>query len=95
MPHGPDHHRAYAELWDRNAGMVAICEDLPEETNTVTLDPEIEDPDGIPAPKITYRLSENSQAMLEHASRVARRSSKRRARPTRSCRPPCPSPAGT
>ncbi len=67
MPHGAEHHRAYDELWDRNAGMVAICEDLPEETNTVTLDPEITDPDGIPAPKITYRLSQNSLDMLEHA----------------------------
>ncbi len=67
MPHGEDHHQAYAELWDRNAGMVAICEDLPEETNTVTLDPELKDADGIPAPKIGYRLSENSVAMLEHA----------------------------
>ena len=67
MPHGADHHRAYAELWDRNAGMVAICEDLPEETNTVTLDPDIADADGIPAPRINYRLSDNSQAMLDHA----------------------------
>jgi choline dehydrogenase-like flavoprotein len=67
MPHGDAHHQAYAELWDRNAGMVAICEDLPEETNTVTLDPDIADADGIPAPRINYRLSDNSQAMLDHA----------------------------
>ncbi|MEB2284069.1 MAG: choline dehydrogenase [Polyangiaceae bacterium UTPRO1] len=67
MPHGEGHHRAFDELWDRTAGMVAICEDLPETTNTVTLDPELKDADGIPAPRITYRLSENSRAMLEHA----------------------------
>ncbi len=47
--------------------MVAICEDLPEEHNTVTLDPELKDANGIPAPKITYRLSENSCRMLDHA----------------------------
>ena len=47
--------------------MVAICEDLPEETNQVTLDPELKDSDGIPAPRITYRLSDNSRAMLDHA----------------------------
>ena len=40
MPWGADHHRAYAELFDRTAGMVVICEDLPEETNRVTLDPQ-------------------------------------------------------
>ncbi|MBM4267534.1 MAG: GMC family oxidoreductase, partial [Deltaproteobacteria bacterium] len=67
IPRGADHHRAYAELFDRNAGMVVICEDLPEEHNRVTLDPDLKDSDGIPAPKITYRLSENSEKMLAHA----------------------------
>ncbi len=67
LPWGAAHHRAYAELFDHTAGLVAICEDLPEPTNTVTLDPELRDADGIPAPKITYRLSENSTRMLAHA----------------------------
>ena len=67
IPWGADHHHAYRQLFNRIAGMVAICEDLPEEHNTVTLDPELTDPDGIPAPKITYRLSDNSRRMLEHA----------------------------
>jgi choline dehydrogenase-like flavoprotein len=67
VPWGPDHHRAYGELFDHNAGMVVICEDLPEACNTVTLDPELKDSDGIPAPKVTYRLSDNSQKMLDHA----------------------------
>ena len=30
IPWGADHHRAYGELFDRTAGMVAICEDLPD-----------------------------------------------------------------
>ena len=67
IPFGPDHHRAYRAMFNRMAGMVGICEDLPEEHNTVTLDPELTDPDGIPAPKVTYRLSENSRRMLDHA----------------------------
>jgi choline dehydrogenase-like flavoprotein len=67
VPWGEGHHEAYAELWDRTAGMVAICEDLPEEHNTVTLDPDLVDGDGIPCPKIDYRLSENSRRMLDHA----------------------------
>ena len=66
IPWGADHHRAYAELFDRTGTLMAITEDLPEETNTVTLDPELTDADGIPAPKVTYRLSENSRKMLEH-----------------------------
>ncbi|MFI5393969.1 MAG: GMC family oxidoreductase [Candidatus Binatia bacterium] len=66
LPWGADHRRAYADLFDRTAGMVVICEDLPEASNCVTLDPDLTDADGIPAPKVAYRLSENSSKMLEH-----------------------------
>ena len=52
------------------AGLVSICEDLPEECNQVTLDSDLTDSNGIPAPRITYRLSENSRAMLEHSLRT-------------------------
>ncbi len=67
LPPGPDHHRAMADLFDRTAGMVVICEDLPEAENRVTLDPHLTDADGIPAPKVTYRLSDNSQKMMSHS----------------------------
>ncbi|CDR01607.1 GMC family oxidoreductase [Streptomyces iranensis] len=40
------------------------AEDLPEETNTVTLDGELTDSDGIPAPKINYRISENTRRLM-------------------------------
>ncbi|HXQ21437.1 MAG TPA: GMC family oxidoreductase, partial [Candidatus Acidoferrales bacterium] len=66
VPWGAAHHRAFAELFDHTAGMVGICEDLPEPGNCVTLDPDLKDSDGIPAPKVTYRLSENSNKMLAH-----------------------------
>jgi choline dehydrogenase-like flavoprotein len=66
IPWGAEHHRAFAELFDRTAGMVVICEDLPETTNCVSLDPDLTDSNGIPAPKVTYRLSENSSKMLQH-----------------------------
>jgi choline dehydrogenase-like flavoprotein len=67
VPWGSEHHAAYAELFDRTAGMVVICEDLPEAENRVTLDPDLADSHGIPAPKIHYRLSENSERMLAHS----------------------------
>src|SRR5205814_9441870 len=35
LPWGADHHRAYGELFDRTAGMVAITEDLPDPANSV------------------------------------------------------------
>jgi choline dehydrogenase-like flavoprotein len=67
IPFGPSHHDAYRALHERITGMVAICEDLPEEHNRVTLDPELVDGDGIPAPKISYTLSQNSRDMLRFA----------------------------
>jgi len=65
---GQDHHRAFREMYPRLAGMMVICEDLPEEHNTVTLDPVQTDSDGIPAPKVTYRLSDNSLKMLKYGA---------------------------
>ncbi len=44
----------------------AICEDLPEEHNRVTLDPVLKDSHGIPAPRIDYTIGENSRKMMEH-----------------------------
>ena len=66
LPWGAGHHAGYAALFDRTAGFVIICEDLPEERNRVTLDPDLVDSNGIPAPRIDYRLSENSRKMLDH-----------------------------
>jgi choline dehydrogenase-like flavoprotein len=66
IPWGDAHHDAYRKLFGHRTGMVAICEDLPEEHNRVTLDPVLKDTSGIPAPKISYTLSENSKRMLDH-----------------------------
>ncbi len=66
LPWGDGHHEAYADIFARTGGVLAICEDLPEPENRVTLDPELTDGNGIPAPRIQYRLSENSLRMLEH-----------------------------
>lgn len=67
IPFGHDHHRAYRDLFNRIAGMLGICEDLPELHNTVTLDPDLVDQNGVPAAKINYRISDNSRKMLAHA----------------------------
>ena len=67
IPWGEDHHDAYRRLFNKVSGFVAVCEDLPEEHNRVTLDPDLKDANGIPAPKISYTLSDNSIRMLEHA----------------------------
>ena len=71
IPAGEGHHAALQRYLGRTTGFVLICEDLPEEHNRVTLDPVLTDANGIPAPKISYTLSENSLRMMEHARKKA------------------------
>ncbi len=66
VPWGEEHHQVFARRYGRSISMGVCCEDLPEEHNTVTLDPVLKDSSGIAAPKIRYRLSENSKRMLRH-----------------------------
>ena len=73
-------HRAlpYDQLWGAaihdiarsHAGGIlwaANTEDLPDEANQVTLSPVLTDADGVPAPKIHYRISENTRKLLRFA----------------------------
>ncbi|MCR8723367.1 GMC family oxidoreductase [Frigidibacter sp. ROC022] len=82
IPWGAAHREIMDEIYPYLAGLTIVSEDLPEEENCVTLDPELTDSDGIPAPKITYRLGENTRRMLEHgearASEVLRAAGARR-----------------
>jgi choline dehydrogenase-like flavoprotein len=66
VPWGREHRRAYAERFDRTITVAVIGEDLPEPENRVDLDPALADSNGIPAPRVSYRLSENSRRMLDH-----------------------------
>jgi choline dehydrogenase-like flavoprotein len=59
--HGIARSHASGILWAANT------EDLPDEANTVTLDPDLTDADGIPAPKIRYRISDNTRRLLRFA----------------------------
>jgi choline dehydrogenase-like flavoprotein len=43
---------------------IVHAEDLPEETNVVSLDPALTDSDGLPAPKVHYTTSENTHRSL-------------------------------
>src|SRR5439155_14822956 len=56
VPWGQDHHRAFAERDGHLISLGVMGEDLPEEHNRVTLDPVLTDSDGVPAPKVRYRL---------------------------------------
>jgi choline dehydrogenase-like flavoprotein len=66
IPWGEAHHDGYAAIFNHTAGLLAICEDLPDADNRVTLDDELTDANGIPAPKLHYRVDDNTTRMLEY-----------------------------
>ena len=66
LPWGEDHHAAVAERLGHTITIAVIGEDLPELHNRVKLDDELVDSNGIPAPKISYTLSDNSKRMMDH-----------------------------
>ncbi len=60
-----------------------IAEDLPRESNTVTLDTKLTDSDGIAAPRITYRIAERHATMMDfHIERMPSRPTGPRGRRT-------------
>jgi choline dehydrogenase-like flavoprotein len=66
LPWGAEHHRVFRKLFHKRLRIGIACEDLPEEHNRVTIDPDLKDSHGIPAPKIDYAISENTRRMMEH-----------------------------
>ena len=67
VPWGENHHAVLERRFRNTLGLGPIGDDLPEEHNSVTLDERLTDSSGLPAPKITYRVSDNSRALLDHA----------------------------
>jgi choline dehydrogenase-like flavoprotein len=72
---GPELHARVKRELGHTAAWGISGEDLPEESNQVTIGDET-DSDGIPAPKVAYRLSENSRRLIhfqvEHAAEAFR-----------------------
>jgi choline dehydrogenase-like flavoprotein len=68
---GAGFHEGIRKRLGRSAMWGIIAEDLPDEENRVVLDTVLKDADGIPAPKIIYRMSENSHRLLRfHLARA-------------------------
>jgi len=61
---GESHHKSFENLYKRSIGISIICEDLPEESNMITLHEDMTDSSGIPCPKISYTMSENTKKMM-------------------------------
>jgi choline dehydrogenase-like flavoprotein len=72
VPWGPAHHRVHRERFAHTLNVCVMVEDLPEAHNAVTLSPHLADAHGIPAPKVTYTVSENSRRALDYGIARAR-----------------------
>jgi choline dehydrogenase-like flavoprotein len=66
IPWGPNFYSGFKNRYNRTANLAIIAEDLPDPNNRVVLHQQLRDSSGIPAPKITYKLSENSRRLLTH-----------------------------
>ncbi len=66
IPWGVGHHSAMRERFGHSLTLTMMIEDLPEPENQVVIDPVSTDGHGIPAPKVVYRLSQNSRRALDY-----------------------------
>jgi len=62
--YGGDHHRRFGEWFGHGQRWSVIAEDLPEAGNRVVLSADLRDSSGVPAPKVLYRISENTRRIL-------------------------------
>jgi choline dehydrogenase-like flavoprotein len=67
LPWGVAHHETFRGMVGHRMSVGICTEDLPEEHNRVTLDPVLKDAHGIPAPRIDYAISDNTNRMLDFA----------------------------
>ncbi|GAA2088750.1 GMC family oxidoreductase [Aeromicrobium tamlense] len=68
---GPSFHEAARRTFGRSFEWGIIAEDLPDEANRVVLSDSLVDSDGLPAPKIIYKTSENTRRLLDfHLARA-------------------------
>jgi choline dehydrogenase-like flavoprotein len=68
---GAGFHDGIRKRLGRSAMWGIIAEDLPDHENRVILDPRRTDSDGVPAPKIIYRTSDQTKRLLDfHCARA-------------------------
>jgi choline dehydrogenase-like flavoprotein len=62
---GDEHHRHVRDRLGRGASWGLFGEDLPDESNRVSLSAATTDSSGLPAPELHYRVSDNSRHLLD------------------------------
>jgi choline dehydrogenase-like flavoprotein len=60
---GDEHHRFVSDRFGRSAHWGLVCEDMPNPVNRVDLSPTLTDRFGLAAPRLTYRIDDNTHAL--------------------------------
>ena len=68
---GKGHHERMLSQLGRTATLTVTTEDLPRETNRVSLDSALVDSSGIPCPALHYEIDENTWTLLDYGSQRA------------------------
>jgi choline dehydrogenase-like flavoprotein len=69
---GPCHHRHVLERFGCSTQWGLICEDLPDDDNRVELSGTLTDAFGMAAPKLVYRIAENTHRLFDwHVERAS------------------------
>lgn len=66
-PWGADHHAWFRRHFGHGIAFLLVGDDLPLAENRVTLSDTLVDGDGLPAPRITYRLCDNDRRLMDFA----------------------------
>jgi choline dehydrogenase-like flavoprotein len=61
---GAAHHIAFEERYRHTIGLAVFADELPSEVNRVELHPTLTDDTGIPAPKLIFKRSDNTEKAL-------------------------------
>jgi choline dehydrogenase-like flavoprotein len=69
---GAEHHHIMRRRFPHIIEVTILAEDLAESENYVELDSSAKDSNGIPAPRVVYRFSENTRRILDHGALAAR-----------------------
>lgn len=64
-PWGPNHHAWFRQHFGHGVAILIVGEDLPLETNRVTLSDTVRDSSGLPAPKVAYQIHPNDRKIVD------------------------------
>jgi choline dehydrogenase-like flavoprotein len=65
-PWGEAHHQWFRQHFSKGFGVMVLGDDLPQDSNRVTLSETATDSSGLPAPHLHYRLHRNDELLLDY-----------------------------